>query len=45
MIPSSLVPEGLVQRLQQLPGFDNPAVTEAMRSVSENVFVLRRRPG
>ena len=44
VIPSALVPDRLVERLQQLPGFDNGAVIEAMQSVTENVFVLWRRP-
>jgi len=43
VIPSALVPDGLVERLQQLPGFDNHAVIEAMQSVTENVFVAWRR--
>ncbi|RNL80913.1 hypothetical protein [Nocardioides marmorisolisilvae] len=44
VIPSSLIPHGMVERLQQLPGFDNEAVIQAMQSVTENVFVAWRRP-
>lgn len=43
VIPSALVPDGLVTRLQQLPGFDNDAVVQAMQSIEENVFVAWRK--
>ena len=44
VIPSSLVPDGMLARLQELPGFDNEAVLQAMQSVTENVFVAWRKP-
>lgn len=36
--------ESLLRRLQQLPGFDNGAVIQAMTSVSNAAFVCWRRP-
>ena len=38
VVPSGLMPDGLLERLQELPGFDNEAVIASMASVSEAVF-------
>lgn len=45
VIPAGLVPDGLVTRLQQLPGFDNEALIRAMQSIDDAVFECWRRPG
>jgi hypothetical protein len=42
VVPSEAAPEGLLERLQQLPGFDSGKVIEAMGSVEEAVFVCWR---
>jgi hypothetical protein len=38
IVPSGMAPEGLVARLQALPGFDNEAVIEASGSTSRATF-------
>ena len=38
VVPSEQAPDGLIQRLQQLPGFDNGAVVEAMYCAEDKVF-------
>ena len=38
VVPSGLVPTGLLERLQALPGFDNEAVIRAAGSTSEERF-------
>jgi hypothetical protein len=44
VIPSALVPDGLILRLQELPGFDNEAVIRAMQSIDDAVFECWRLP-
>lgn len=43
VVPANLAPDGFLERLQQLPGFDSAAVIEAMQSIEENVFVCWRK--
>lgn len=43
-VPSEQAPEGLLDRLQQLPGFDDSAVIEAMGSTGDARFTCWRRP-
>ncbi|MFL6022203.1 MAG: hypothetical protein ACJ72O_02600 [Marmoricola sp.] len=43
VVPAGLVPDGFLARLQQLPGFDNEAVTDAMQSIDDAVFVAWRK--
>lgn len=38
VVPSGLAPDGLLERLQTLPGFDNEAVIAASGSTSEARF-------
>ncbi len=38
VVPSEQVPEGLMQRLQELPGFDNEALINAMTCTEDRVF-------
>lgn len=37
-VPSEQAPDGFLERLQQLPGFDNEAVIQAMGSVTDARF-------
>ena len=37
-VPQGHMPEGLLERLQRLPGFDNSALIEAMGSTSDQLF-------
>lgn len=46
VVPQSAPESGaLLERVQRLPGFDNPAVIRAMSSVEEARFVCWRREG
>ena len=38
VVPSTLMPDGLLARLQELPGFDNEAVITSVSSVSDASF-------
>jgi hypothetical protein len=42
MIPQSDIDQEALRRLQQLPGFDNSALIEAMSSVTDAQFVVWR---
>ena len=44
-VPGGLLPDGLLARLQRLPGFDNIAVCEAMGSCDDASFLCWRRSG
>jgi hypothetical protein len=43
IIPQEVGSEKLLERLQQLPGFDNDAVIAAMGSVDNKIFVCWQR--
>ena len=43
LVPSELAPEGFVQRLQELPGFDSEALTEAALCAEDALFHLWSR--
>jgi YD repeat-containing protein len=43
LVPASDAPEGFVARLQELPGFDNEQLIEAMGSADDAQFVCWQR--
>jgi hypothetical protein len=43
-VPSEQAPEGLLERLQALPGFDDMAVIQAMGSTGDARFTCWERP-
>ena len=43
VVPQALAPEGFVERLQELPGFDDEQLIASMTSTSEAEFVCWRR--
>ncbi|AHH15972.1 hypothetical protein NONO_c11650 [Nocardia nova SH22a] len=43
VVPHSAADNGFLVRLQQLPGFDNAKVIEAMGTVSDRQFLVWRR--
>lgn len=42
IIPQSAIDDAVLRRLQRLPGFDNPALIEAMFSTTDAEFVVWR---
>lgn len=44
VIPSEAAPDGFLERIQALPGFDNAAVITAMTSTDDAVFRCWTRP-